>query len=524
MFFTRQHRSGQWASGSVRSHRDEDSESNVSGFDEDRLNAWRKQAEAQAEALLVAVASSEENGPVDETETDARSIIKADSDQDHAHDGLDTYTLDPEIARQESRFRGFKWRLSSLGEIYSRAFMMRDVAFEIFAKTMDSGRLSGTGHVPLGDLSSQSFYIAVPPMRHASLHQSSRRDEVVDHLKRSDQACGLSFAYWHSNNATGGGRWKKILRGQSASNSGIDGKALDSLYTLTRAWRKGEVSNFCYLSRLNAIAGRSLHDPSSYPVFPWVLCNYTSDVVPDLSNRDNYRDLSKPMGALSDERLEKFMGKYQSLCNSIDSPIPAFMYGSHYSSTGGVPLHFLVRKRPFAGLHRQLQGGSFDLPDRIFRSIAMTYDLCSRTSSTDVKELTPEFYSDPTFLMNFNGFNLGVCANGEVVNDVVLPPWADESPQKFVRVLRDALESDISSKMLPSWIDLIFGMSSRGSEARKAHNIFYHLTYIEPSDLEKIVDEELRRETELHIADFGRCPQQLFHQPHPSKRREVGKA
>ena len=521
LFFARRQTPWQAASGSIGLHRDEDSESGISDIDEDRLKAWRRQAEAQAEAL--AIASSEENGPVGKAETGARSSTKADSDQGQARDGLDTYALDPEIALQESRFRGFKWRLSSLGEIYSRVFMMRDVAFEIFAKTMDSGRLSDTGHVPLGDLSNQSFYIAIPPMRHASFNQRSRRDEVVDHLKKSDQACGLSFAYWHSNNATGGGRWTKILRGQTASNSGIDGKALNSLYTLTRAWRKGEVSNFCYLSRLNASAGRTRHDPSSYPVFPWVLCNYTSDVVPDLSNRDNYRDLSKPMGALSDERLDKFMGKYQSLCNSIDSPIPAFMYGSHYSSTGGVPLHFLVRKRPFAGLHRQLQGGSFDLPDRIFRSIAMTYDLCSRTSSTDVKELTPEFYSDPTFLMNSNGFDLGVCASGEVVNDVILPPWADGSPQKFVGLMRDALESDICSKMLPSWIDLIFGISSRGSEARKAHNIFYHLTYIEPRDLEKIVDEELRREMELHIADFGRCPQQLFHTLHPSKRRDVGK-
>ena len=152
----------------------------------------------------------------------------------------------------------------------------------------------------------------------------------------------------------------------------------------------------------------------------------------------------------------------------------------------------------------------------------MTYDLCSRTSSTDVKELTPEFYSDPSFLVNSNDFDLGVCVNGEEVGDVKLPPWAEGSPEKFIEVMRDALESDICSQMLPSWIDLVFGISSRGSEARTAHNIFYHLTYIEPGDLEKIVDEELRTETELHIADFGHCPQQLFHKPHPRKRGVVG--
>ena len=507
LFFARRQIPGQWASGSA-TRIFLDDESDVSGFDEDRLLAWRKQA----------LATENNESPIEDPGVKENSC--------HDHEMIDTYTLDPERSCREGQVRGLKWRLSSLGEIFSRAFMMRDVAFEIFANTMANSHNLTDGHIPIGNLSDQSFYIAVPSIRHASLHQSSRRDEVVGRLKESIQACSLSFAYWHTSSSTsvnvGRGRWKKLLGGQSSSSSGIDGRALESLYALTRAWRRDDVSNFCYLSRLNAISGRSLHDPSSYPVFPWILSNYTSDAVPDLSCERNYRDLSKPMGALSPERLEKFMGKYQSLCNSIDSPIPAFMYGSHYSCTGGVPLHFLVRKRPFAGLHRQLQGGSFDLPDRLFRSVAMTYDLCSRTSSTDVKELTPEFYSDPSFLVNSNDFDLGVCVNGEEVGNVKLPPWADGSPETFVKVMRDALESDICSQMLPSWIDLIFGVSSRGSEARMAHNIFYHLTYIGPGDLEKIVDEELRTETELHIADFGHCPQHLFHKPHPRKRGLVG--
>lgn len=87
---------------------------------------------------------------------------------------------------------------------------------------------------------------------------------------------------------------------------------------------------------------------------PWVLSNFISSSVPDLSDERNYRDLTKPMGALNPERLNKFLDKYASLC-SVDYAIPPFMYGSHYSNTGGVVLHYLVRKRPFAGLHRQLQ-------------------------------------------------------------------------------------------------------------------------------------------------------------------------
>ena len=42
---------------------------------------------------------------------------------------------------------------------------------------------------------------------------------------------------------------------------------------------------------------------SQYPIFPWVLSNYTSSYL-DLDDPKNYRDLSKPMGALNKVRRE----------------------------------------------------------------------------------------------------------------------------------------------------------------------------------------------------------------------------
>ena len=172
-----------------------------------------------------------------------------------------------------------------------------------------------------------------------------------------------------------------------------------------------------------------------------------------------------------------------------------------------------------------------------------------------MKELTPEWYFDPSFLQNCHGFNLGTSAgDGAAVSDVVLPPWAHGDPTKFVEVMRNALESDYCSEHLPNWIDLIFGRyvykhffmctvsdcqslfltlhihyfilvllttfnsKQRGPEAEKSNNLFYHLTYYDSDDLAKIEDETLRTEIELHIVDFGSCPAQLFPQPHPSKK------
>ena len=60
------------------------------------------------------------------------------------------------------------------------------------------------------------------------------------------------------------------------------------------------------------------------------------------------------------------------------------------------------------------------------------------------------------FLRNEKALDLGVKQDGVEVDDVRLPPWA-ASPRQFVKKLRAALESDHVSRMLPQWIDLVFG-------------------------------------------------------------------
>ncbi len=71
-----------------------------------------------------------------------------------------------------------------------------------------------------------------------------------------------------------------------------------------------------------------------------------------------------------------------------------------------------------------VQDGKFDRPDRQFHSVASAYHGCT-TSTSDVKELTPEWFYLPDFLRNSNGLDLGERQDGiTAVNDVELPPWA----------------------------------------------------------------------------------------------------
>lgn len=64
---------------------------------------------------------------------------------------------------------------------------------------------------------------------------------------------------------------------------------------------------------LNTLAGRSYNDLMQYPVFPWILNDYESDVL-DFSNPAIFRDFSKPMGAQCSQRLEQFLKRYLMFC------------------------------------------------------------------------------------------------------------------------------------------------------------------------------------------------------------------
>jgi hypothetical protein len=279
---------------------------------------------------------------------------------------------------------------------------------------------------------------------------------------------------------------------------------------LTRQWQERQISNFEYLMQLNTIAGRTYNDLTQYPVFPWVLSDYTSQEI-DLDDASVYRDLSKPVGALNPSRLKQFVERYEG----FESPdIPKFHYGSHYSSAGTV-IFYNLRLEPFTKFAIDLQGGQFDKPDRLFDSLPQTWDNCL-TSMSDVKELVPEFFYQPEIFRNSNRIYLGRKQTGRAVDDVILPPWA-KSPEDFVRINREALESEHVSAHLHEWIDLIFGYKQRGAAAVEAANVFYFLTYEGMVDIDAIKDEAERRATEAQINNFGQTPVQLLKKPHPPR-------
>lgn len=85
---------------------------------------------------------------------------------------------------------------------------------------------------------------------------------------------------------------------------------------------------------------------------------------------------------------------------------PPYHYGTHYSSAM-IVCSYLVRLEPFTQHFLRLQGGHFDLADRMFHSIKEAWLSASIYNMADVKELIPEFFYLPEFVTNSNNFDLG---------------------------------------------------------------------------------------------------------------------
>ncbi|GBM24392.1 Neurobeachin [Araneus ventricosus] len=358
-----------------------------------------------------------------------------------------------------------KWHFSEIRAVFSRRYLLQNVALEIFLASRTSIMLAFMDHT------------------------------TVKKVVKALPCVGVGIKYGIP---------------QTRRASLMSPRQIFQQSNMTQKWQRREITNFEYLMFLNTIAGRTYNDLNQYPVFPWVLTNYEAPEL-DLSLPSNYRDLSKPVGALNPSRKAFFEERYETWEHET---IPPFHFGTHYS-TSAFTLNWIVRVEPFTTMFLSLQGGKFDHANRMFSSVAQAWKNCQRDTS-DVKELIPEFFYLAEMFMNKNGYQLGCQEEGTPVSDVILPPWAS-TPEEFVRINRMALESEFVSCQLHQWIDLIFGYKQRGPEAVRATNVFYYLTYEGSVDLENMKDVVMKEAIENQIRNFGQTPSQLLMEPHPPR-------
>lgn len=385
---------------------------------------------------------------------------------------------------QDSR----SWHWHDVISISKRRFLFRDVAVEIFFTDGRSYLLTAINSLVRDEVHSK-LMSKVPHTLGANTlpnPEDAWRLESLKVFEETPQGLGSKFGSLFNSSP-----WNPVMR----------------------RWQRGEMSNFHYLMLVNTMAGRTFNDLTQYPVFPWILADYTSEEL-DLNNPATFRDLSKPMGAQTSSRQAEYAMRYQSLAEIGEQP---FHYGTHYSSSM-VVASYLIRLPPFIQSYILLQGGSFDHADRLFYSIEGSWNSASRDNGADVRELIPEFFYLPEFLVNLNGYDFGERqgAAGNV-NHVELPPWAKGDPKIFITKHREALESPYVSQHLHEWIDLIFGYKQRGEAAVESMNVFHWLSYHGAKNLDTITDAHERQSTTSIIHNFGQTPHQVFTKPHPAR-------
>lgn len=150
------------------------------------------------------------------------------------------------------------WPWGAILSISKRSFLLRSVALEIF---FEDGR---------------SYLLTAMSSRH--------RDDLYASLSRKATRI-------HNMNTTASDveAWRvELLPNPKEAPPTMAGRFVNALsfgssLTATSKWLKGELSNFQYLMIINTMAGRTFNDLTQYPVFPWVLADYTSDEL-DLTN------------------------------------------------------------------------------------------------------------------------------------------------------------------------------------------------------------------------------------------------
>ena len=290
---------------------------------------------------------------------------------------------------------------------------------------------------------------------------------------------------------------------------------------LYKNWQNYELSTFNLIMYLNIFSNRSYNDLNQYPVFPWIITDFSSDVL-DLDNFFNdsnkatiLRALDTPIGMLchdsiTSERKNEFLNGWNMIEKDDIDYENKGRYTSHYSTEFYVS-YFLVRVFPYSIIHIEIQGKNFDSPNRLFSDINKTFQL-NMSLKNDVCEIIPEFFVFPEMFYNLNNLNLGVIKENEkniTINDVSLPKWCSNDGYKFVYMLRTILESLVLGYKINKWFDLIFGSKQSGKEAELIHNLFIRQSY------EKFEEEfdkaDLKNKKILSkMIEFGVTPNKIF--------------
>ena len=95
-----------------------------------------------------------------------------------------------------------------------------------------------------------------------------------------------------------------------------------NINSIKELWKNNKISSLEYIMWINIYGNRSFRDTAQYPVFPWILNDYTLNNVENITNLNAIRNFNLPMGMMafdekSNMRKEGYIEGYKLMVNEI---------------------------------------------------------------------------------------------------------------------------------------------------------------------------------------------------------------
>ena len=304
----------------------------------------------------------------------------------------------------------------------------------------------------------------------------------------------------------------EIFKSKKISNVIKNPKEYFEKEEFTKKWKEGIINTYDYLLILNKLSSRSYNDLNQYPLMPWIHLTDNSirnfDLPISLQDENNKQIYKK--------KIDDYKGKKSDV------------YHSNHYSTAAYIYFYLMRINPFSNNMIKFQSNNFDVPDRQFRSIKWTIELCEKYNNN--RELIPEIFEIPEIYYNINYNDFGIPKENMRIHNIVLEPYAKNGIE-YCYTLKNKINYDLNlNSNITQWFDFIFGVNQWSDNPKdNAFRLFSEKSYAQNVNIKKSILEykkqklndntifEKIKDIILYSVNFGQCPSQILSELHPKK-------
>ena len=207
---------------------------------------------------------------------------------------------------------------------------------------------------------------------------------------------------------------KKLLGYEQMFNN--EEKKIKSYYISNKIeeWQNYKISTLEYLMWLNIYSGRSFNDLTQYPVFPWIIINYTAN---ELENETDFRNLSLPIGMMelvdnekSTMRKETYIEIYNSIKNDLKENFHDFNYQDFLKKGEDYFYSYRNKKLKINSRFFSVQITQSEKNELNLGNMKNEQDTSDQPETVELLEINqlPSFYSshysNPTYVSHFFSF------------------------------------------------------------------------------------------------------------------------